>query len=222
MLRLPPNARRHFQIGPRVRVGGTLGHIGQKVKQILPSPGASIGGALGGAGGYLVGSGAGSELEGKGLTGNLKPDLIKGGAILAAGAGAAAAGAGAGAGAGGGAGVIGSLVDHGKNLLGGAVDAMGGGNGLIDKSLMAAAIAQTAADRQKQAGMIDEATKYAKDSYNERAPLRTQALGTLTDPGSPANHASDLSSIYANQGGVYDQQRRGTLGSRVPVGGVAQ
>lgn len=99
-----------MQLGPRIRLGGSVGHALGQVQKVLPSAGAS----LGGPGGYLVGSLVGSKASGKGWTGNLKSDAIKGAVIAGLGAGAGAL-----AGAGGGAAAAGGAADAAGTAAGG-------------------------------------------------------------------------------------------------------
>lgn len=207
-----------MQIGPKMRLGGSVGHFLGKAQRILPSTGADIGGALGGPAGYVVGSAVGSKATGKGWTGNLASDAVKGALIAGAGAGAAALGAGGGAEvAGGGSGVLGTakkivtgpggaIVDGAENLLG------GGRGGVLDKLLLGTGIATSAADQKRKQDMQNRAEKYAVDSYNSRAPLREQGRSMALNPEKP-----DLSSIFASPGNAYDDQQRGTVGPRVPV-----
>lgn len=244
-----------MQIGPRIRVGGSLGHAAQNAKVGLGKVASNhwVQAGLGAltmnpllVAGLATAGRAADTSDGSRGFGDLAMAGVKGGLSGWAGAqvggmarGAQAIHAGTGAGYGqiaktmgskvlslpgmamhgaarrvmgdggdDGGGMADSLADHGRGIL----DKLGGAGGLLDKGLMAGAIAAAAADRQKQSQMLDEAKGYATQSYAERAPLRTRALSGLTDPTSGANKTPDLSSIYGNTGSVYDK-----VGPKVPA-----
>lgn len=112
-----------------------------------------------------------------------------------------------------------TLLNGGKGLLNSAAsDIFGGGDGsgsgsgggfnlgsLAKDGVLAGAVAQTAADRSKQSGLIDDATKVASAQYDQNAPLRARAVAELSSD----QAAPDLSNIFANPGNVYDRERRG-------------
>lgn len=245
-----PNGRRGFQIGPKIRIGGSVGHLAQEAKigtgkvlsnklvdmglSLIPGVGPGIATAANAAGHVLDTSGGGIHTlhdlggvakdaaltyAGSKALGAAKGAIVKDG-VFGAAKKLVTGGGSDGEGSFGEAGdLAGTLVDHGKQLLGlgGGGSSGGGGNGgmfsnLANDALMAGAVAQTAADRQKQAQMLDEAKGYAVRSYDARSPLRTQALAALTDPTSAANRPADLSSIYANPGSVYNK-----IGPKVPM-----
>jgi hypothetical protein len=205
--------RRGFQIGPRIRVGGTLGKIGQKIKSVLPSPGQAIGSIVAGPLGTVVGGSV------DGSTTPLQKNIgntVAGTAAGIAGAGALGIGPAAGAAGGGGAGgLIKSGIDKVGGLVESGVDKIGGGSGLLDAGLMAAAIASNAADRQRQRELQNQSVDYAKSGYDAKAGLRSRALAQLsTDQPAP-----DLANIFENPGNGYDRQKRGMppLSNRTPA-----
>lgn len=248
-----PNDRRGFQIGPRIRVGGSVGKAAQKAKEgvgkvlsnkyvgmaasLIPGVGPGIAAGLNGLGHVMdttnggihdfgdiahIAKDAGTVYLGgkalngvKGMIGGKVPmgerlkGLIRGGGVDGKGnMGVAGDLAGRATGHGGLApgddgNFLDSLVDSGKGMMGG---------GLMDKALLAGAVASAAADRQKQSQMMDEAKGYATRSYDSRAPLREGAIKAFTDPSSAANKPADLSSIFSNPGSVYNK-----VGPRVPA-----
>lgn len=231
-------AQRGFQIGPRIRVGGTLGKIGQDIKEttgkvlsnpivdgaltFIPGIGPVIAGAAGAAGKILDTTGGGLH----GVGGVL--DVAKGAASGFA-AGKVATGLKSTLDAASGGSVLdklksilasgGSLKDAAAQLLGGGGDptgAGGGGTSFGDKLLLGGATAAATADKLRQQGMQDRGISYATGAYDEKAPLRSKAIGMLQNPNKP-----DLTSLFADAGNVYDQQRRGTLPTRAPAAAAA-
>lgn len=248
-----PRLARGFQIGPKIRIGGTIGKIGQNVKiaagkalsnpivdgalTLIPGVGPGLAAAAGAAGKVLDTSNGGLH----GVQGVM--DVAKG-AAAGYGAGKLAVGLKSGIGstisglmsgknpdgspmsvldrlkglvAGGGAdgqGSLGTLGDI-AGKIGGVAGAAGGGGGgggsLLDTGLLAASVASNAQQRAKANSLRDSGVDYLKSGYDERAPLRTRAMSMLQDTSTP-----DLSSIFKNDGNVYDQQRRGTLAPQAP------
>lgn len=217
---LPLSARgdcRGLQIGPRIRIGGTVGKIGEKIKGVLPGVGSMIGGSMI-PGGNLVGSAIEGATNGKGALNQIGSDFKKGAINTAAILGGKAL-----LGAGGG----GSLLDKLKGILGSGGDLFGklvgggedgGGSGLLDKALLAGTLASNVADKQRQEGFQTRAANYATDPFDAKSGIRSKALGMLND-----DSTSDLSSIFSNPGNVYDRQKRGlpALTDRVPAAAMA-
>lgn len=219
-----------MQIGPRIRVGGTVGKIGQSIKNALPSVPAMVGTALLGPVGGLAGSALNHSIGSDLMKGAKNAGLILGGkAILGklGGTPGIAGGSLPGGASSGDSG--GGFLDWGKGLiLGGGKDGQGnfgalgdllggqGGSGLLDKLLMGGSVAAGAIDQARKQGLQNKAVDYATGDYDKNAGLRDQARSMLSNRSTP-----DLSSIFSNPGNPYDEARRKApgfaLGPRVPA-----
>lgn len=215
-----PATRRGIQIGPKIRVGGTLGKIGEGIKKVVPSVGALIGGAaLGGVGSVL-----GSKASGV----NPLDDAKKGAALalpIAAGA-TALSGSGSGGSAGG---DIPGGDDPTSDNMGGldpeteaAVAAAPGGSDMLAK-LKAGVIglsdvldfakkyvptavdllaAKAAHDRQAQSDKYaQQGLALAQQTYAENKPLRDAGRSGLLSAGAYKPDLTKLQSV-ADQGGT--------------------
>jgi hypothetical protein len=279
---LAPSARgdrRGWQIGPRIRIGGSIGKVGQNIKiaagkalenpivdgalTLIPGVGPGLAAAAGASGRVLdtsngglhglsgVGSLAAGAAEGygagkvAGLAKTALGSLVQQGAGYFGGgsaAGAASGGASSGdvdpyddggngegyndgssdpSGAGGSGasggdglgGLVQGAVNAGKKVFGAAANAVGGGSGLVDKAMLAAAIADAAAQRQKKEALQQQGLKYATDAYTAQQPLREQGLSLLQDTGS-----HNLSSIFANPANPYSKTVPAPqIGTNVPL-----
>lgn len=206
-----------MQIGPRIRVGGSVGHAGQQIKlgtgkvlsnkyvdmglSLIPGVGPGIAAAANVAGRVLDTSKGG--IHSVGDVANIAKDagmVYAGGRALGAAKGAIAqhgvkdALKGA----------VTSGLSKAKQLTsgGGASDG-GGGSGLLDKLLLGGGVVASAMDRKRHQDMQDRASHYATDSYDSRAGLREK--GTA---GALNNAAPNLSSTFSDPGNAYDVQKR--------------
>jgi hypothetical protein len=170
----------------------------------LLAPGGNLGNAaVSGLEGYAAGK-AGQLVKGgvTGLLGSTGSPLDRIKAMLAGGTAAAGLGGGSN-----------PLSSAAASLFGGGTGSGGGMSAadLAKLGLLGGSVAAAAADRQRQTGLQDKAVGYATGAYDEKAPLRAQAIAALEH-----NNAPDLSSIFQNQGNVYDAQKRGTLAPMPP------
>lgn len=204
---------RHFQIGPRIRVGGTLGKIGQTLKEkVLPSPASMLGGAVLGPVGSLVGSAANGSIGsdfGKGLANAaamVGPGALAGAAKAIPGVSALGSavqsipGVGAIEGAAQGVGSALSsipgvqsveqyLQQHGGlgSVLGGAAKDVGGfltGNGGRNALGLAEGV-NAAMLEKKSEDYAKNAMGTAQSSYDARSPLRAAGIQGMLQPNVP-------------------------------------
>jgi len=197
-------AQRGIQIGPRIRVGGTLGKIGQEVKEhVLPSVGALAGGAALGPLGSLAGSAIEGATNGKGVMGQIGSDLGKG--ITNAGVIAGGQALLGGIPGLGGAGDVLSKIKSLASGVGGLGSMLGGGGGsgggfslsdLIDPALGGAALLNASNLGKQSTNYAKDAVNTANQSYDSRAPLRTAGVQGMLNPGAGIN-LGGLNSIAA-------------------------
>lgn len=225
-----PRTRRGIQIGPRIRIGGTLGKIGQKVKigagkvAKIAAPVASfvnpgLGAILGAAGTALDTSKGGVGLGQIAMSGAMNyglgkavgkiPGVGKLGSSIASkipGGGRVAD-------------LLGKVGKMGGGLPG-VGGAEGGGGGWMDKLggflgehgdqlLTAGALASSYGTEKANRELRERAMGYATGSYDQRAPLRAAGMAGALNPERP-----NLSGIFANPGNAY--ARPGTA-TRVPI-----
>jgi hypothetical protein len=171
----------------------------------LMAPGGNLGSAaLGTAEGY-----------GLGKVGQLGKTALS--SVLGTGSAAAAPGAAGAAGAASATGASpaassGGFLDSLKSLLGkagilggdvlGAVNGATGGGSLVDKGLLAAAVADAAATKKRQQDLQDQGLSYATDAYSAKQPLRQQGLSLLQSQTAPdlsflANSANPYTAAHA-------------------------
>ncbi len=181
----------------------------------LIAPGGNVGKAAVGAGeGYLLGKGGQLVKSGvSSLLGTATPALNDGFASDGT--------TGTGSPGGGSTGLL-STIESALSGAGGDISsvlgklnsATGGGNGL-QKLLLAAAVADQAATRERQTDLQNKGLGFATDAYNANAPLRTRGAALLA--GAPAQ---DLSSIFTNPENPYTKSVPSPrLGTAVPAGG---
>ncbi len=200
-----------MQIGPRIRIGGTVGKIGQEIKSHVPSVASMVGGAII-PGGALVGSAlnhsVGSDfqkgaentplaLAGTHLLGN-GPDTSGGSGVPGDGAGVPGdpnAGGTPG-------GSSGSPVD---DLIAAAKI---GGSYLLDflknhgNDVLQAAGVANAAYRQTQSDKYaKQALSGVEDRYNAKEPLRVAGMAGMLNPGANTPDLSSLKSIAGPNSG---------------------
>lgn len=198
-----PRTRRGIQIGPRIRVGGTLGKIGQDIKigtgKVLSNPivegglgfiNPALGAAAGGLGRALDTSGGSVGIG----------DIVKGAGI---GGLAGMAGAGLKTGI---SGLLGGKgIDLGAILKGsgapGVLQALGlagptgtglGGSGidignLANYGLGGAALVNAAKLQGQSSKYATDALDQAKQAYGEREGLRTAGRNTMLNPSAGIN-----------------------------------
>jgi hypothetical protein len=180
-----------MQIGPRIRVGGTLGKIGEKIKKPL-----LIGGALALTGGLAglgpLGGMLGGKLGGLGMIGKL------GMAKKVAGA---------------------AMGGKDQDLIEGMPGGDMGGGGIGDRFRSIGGFlkdnSRTIADYGKMGeGIYDryqqnQDRKMAQREYENAAPLRQAAQAGLLDTSRP-----DVSSIFQDPNATQGRYRRVTVGSR--------
>lgn len=96
----------------------------------------------------------------------------------------------------------------------GGIPGVSSASDLVSKLLLGGSVAAGAADKVHQTDTQNKAMGYVTGAYDEKAPLRAQAIAGLQNTAAP-----DLSSIFSSPGSVYDRQRRGMapLGPRVPA-----
>jgi hypothetical protein len=266
--------RRGFQIGPKIRIGGTIGKIGQDIKEgagkVLSNPlvdtalafvpGVGPGLAAGARGlGTALDTSNGSvglgdilkntaEQYGIGKVATSLPGLVKSGASGIAKAGASVLGIGGSSGSSGGtvpggtwydpetgeqvpAGTPGAIespddyvqpssgflddikkaITSGGDVLGAINKATGGGS-LIDKGLLAAAVADAAATKQRQESLQDKGLSYATDAYDAMKPLRQQGLSMLQQQTAP-----DLSFVANAQNPYTRSPNIAPLSGKTPI-----
>jgi hypothetical protein len=214
-LRRQASARaRGFQIGPKIRIGGPLGAIGEGIKKVgdVMNPAAAAGRAI--AGGKNIGE-AGQTFVDNSID-KAKGAAIAGAAYLAPGAIGSLGGSTAGQVA------IGTAemgMDAIKNVLGsgGSIvgdflkDAAGNILGKVGKTIagmspmelamagLATAQGINAAKSSARAhDLSDKALKLAEDNWNSGAAMRDQGRAGLLSP-----TKSDLSSVFADKTNVF-------------------
>lgn len=197
-----------MQIGPKIRVGGTVGHVGQAIKTGVGKVAQPVGKAV-----SLINPALGTAISTAGDVLDTTDGAFDFGkaaknAALQYGVGKVANTVGKQVlGASG----IGSKVKvlagaAGKKLLTGGDGASGGGidrNGILDKLLLGAGVASSAADKMRQQKMQDQASKYATGSYDARAGLREKGIADMLHQSTP-----DLSGVFAAPGNPYAVQAR--------------
>ena len=241
----PSGARgetRHWQIGPRIRIGGTVGKIGQDIKKHLPSVGGMIGSAtgipLGGVLGSTVqakadGTPAGQQiasdfkigaentpiaLAGTHLLGN-GPDT-SGGAGGTAGGGDGSGVPGAGDG-GGGSSIPGWVIDGIKAGVPAAFDWI---KSHASDILQGAGIADAAYREMQADKYATQAFKMAQDAYNAKAPLRAAGIAGMQAPTGNPFSVNQHTAAYAppipmgTSGPVPATGPRPPAGPGVPMG----
>lgn len=190
-----PSTRRGIQIGPRIRIGGTVGKIGQNIKtgvgKVLSNPivegGLSLIPGVGPIGSAIAG-GLGRALDTTG--GSVGLGDIAGGALQG---GVSGIGAGALKGALSGGLSLGNILKSAPQLAGLFGSAGGVANGglglgnLLDLGLGGAQAVNAAQLQNKANQYATNAQSAVQDSYNERAPLRAQGLGMIQNPGAGVN-----------------------------------
>lgn len=190
-----------MQIGPRIRVGGTAGKIGEAIKHAVPSAGNMIGNAVAGAPGAV----AGSLIHGGGK--QLKRDIgvgARNAAVIVPAVGGAGAAAAAAKGALGRVG-LGTVGSRAMDILkGGGSPGADGGMSLLDKLLLGGTVAAGAEDALHRRGLENDAKKYAVGSYDARAPLRERAMAMMQTDAPQSNYGA----MFSDPGNVYDTQRR--------------
>jgi hypothetical protein len=190
MSRSPRGESRGWQIGPRIRIGGTVGKIGEGIKKVLPSPGQIIGGAALGP----IGASAGGLIDKS--TSPLQHGIQYGvdavgaglGAAALAGGGAAggAAGGTAGSGAAGAGAVAGTAGKSALDEFGSFLEKYGG-------DAVAAAAAYANYQRQQQSDKYaKDALSMAQKTYGQNQPLRDQGRADMLNPSA---NTPDLSAI---------------------------
>jgi hypothetical protein len=221
-----------MQIGPRIRIGGTLGKLGQGLKigagKVMSNPiaqglagaigGPWAGAAVGGLGKVLDTSGgsvglgdiAGGTLKGgaAGFAGSKLGGILKGGLGKIGGLGGLVTGGGSD-----GKGNFGALGDLGGRIGGAATGGLGGllgGGGLGDNLLMGGALAATIADAKRGRDLQEKGLNYATEGYDQKADLRTQALGALKNP-----QPVDLAAKFQTRG-------RNPYAMTAPLGRIGQ
>lgn len=192
-----------MQIGPRLRIGGSVGKALGTVQKVLPSPGQAVGGAALGIPGMLAGGSLPSDLGGASHPQKAIAGTVAGTAGVLGGAGALglgpAAGGVAGAEGSGAAGTLGSLGAGGA--LGGA---LGLGGDVLDAlkahGIDAARLANEIYLQKKSMDFANQANQDVRQSYDERAPLRALGLQGLTKPTAPdlsgLNRTRTVGSVY--------------------------
>ena len=197
-----------MQIGPRIRIGGTVGKIGQTIKEHIPSPASIIGGAII-PGGALVGSALNHSTESdlqKGLANT--PLALAGTHMLGNGPDTSGAGVpGDGTGvpgdpATGTAGADPSLVDQ-------AIAALkAGGSAFMDfvkahgvDALQVAAIANQAWRQTQSDKYAKQALSGVEDRYNAKEPLRTAGMAGMLNPSANTPDLSALRTIAGPNSG---------------------
>lgn len=176
-----------MQIGPRIRIGGTLGKIGEKIKDNAGMIGAGIGGLPGMAIGHLIKSrGDLGSIPGN-VVGDLKTGL-KNAPLVLGGIGLL----------GGGAGGLGGLLKGASNILGGG--GAGGLNlgGLLDAGLGTAGLVNASQLAKKSENFANQANADVRASYDARAPLRTAGIQGMLNPG--AGVPLKIANVQANTG----------------------
>lgn len=209
--------RRGIQIGPKIRVGGTLGKVGQDLKigagKVASNPwvqgiaGATLGpgaaAAIGALGKTLdtshgsVGLGdiakGGVQGYGAGKLGQTVGGLAKGGLSLGK-VGGLVTGGGAD-----GQGNFGALGDAAGKLGGGlGLGSLGGGGNLVDMGLGGLAAANAAHLQGQSDQYAHNALDTANQSYDARAPLRLAGVEGMLHP--EAGNAAKLAGVKANTG----------------------
>lgn len=189
-----------MQIGPRIRVGGTLGKIGEGIKHNIPSPAGMLMGAS-----PILSAIAYHNSPHADPMQDLKIGARNAAIIAPATAAMNGGGSGSG-GAGTGGGGVGSRVPTDPSSILKMLSSVGGDDGgmsWLDKLLMGGGIAAAAEDSLHRRKLADSAADYARGSYDSRAPLRERALKLLENP---AEH--DNSGLFEDPGNPYDGQRR--------------
>lgn len=226
-----PLGVRGIQIGPRIRIGGTVGKIGEEIKKVIPSPAALTGYALGGGVGQLVGSAANGTLGEDAAKGARNAALVLPVAnSFGSSGGGTSAPSGAdgsdnpldpsnfpatGSSTGGSSGVLdeigGFLKQYGGDIVGG-IAAFAKKYGTT--ALEAYNIYEAAQRQAKAEGIANDAIKTATKQYADKAPLRTAGQSGMLNPSA---NTPDLSNI----------RNLSTVGSgnpfakALPVAGVA-
>lgn len=198
-----------MQIGPRIRVGGTAGKIGQAVKTgvgkvaqkaapVVSFFNPMLGAAVGAAGDALDTTDGAFDF-GKAAKGAITNYGIGKAGQAVKGALSSAGGAG---------GLLSSAKKLATGGAGQVVSKLTGGaggdrSGVVDKLLLGAGIAASAADQKRQRDMQNKAANYATGSYDARAGLRDKGLAMALN-----NHKEDLSGVFSDAGNPYDVQKR--------------
>lgn len=213
--------RRGFQIGPRIRVGGSIGKAGQKLKEgagkvlsnkyvdmglsLIPGVGPGLAAAANATGHVLDTSNGGIH-----SAGDLGRIALDAGTVYA---GSKALGSAKNAFSTGGIKELGKKVAVGgvKKLTGGG-GAQGGADGgrssVLDALLLGGTVAASTADKLRQQKMQDQARDYATGSYDARAGLRSKGIADMLNP-----TKADLSDVFASQGNPYARP----LSPRTPI-----
>lgn len=197
MAQSPRGERRGIQIGPRIRVGGTLGKIGNKIKEYAPFIGAAGAGLPGVIQGEVIKNGADPAKVGQGFVNDLKTGAKN--IPLAVGIQAAT---------GGGTPSVPGIPGLTGNGAGGGFDL----GSLLDAGLGTAGLVNAAQLAGKSDKFANTAYGDVRSSYDARAPLRSAGISGMLNPG--AGVPLKLAGVQANTG-------VGNPFSRKPSPGVA-
>lgn len=178
MARSPRGETRAWQIGPRIRIGGSVGALGEKIKKYVPSPAS------------MIGTGTPVGLIGSAINHSVASDAMKGAAITPFAVAATKA-------------MGGNGNAPGTPGTPGASDGSGGGSPLSLSSFLDLGLG--AANMYGAAKLGQQSTDYAKKaedavtgSYNERAPLRLSGIEGMLHP--DANTAAQMAGVNAIKG----------------------
>lgn len=170
-----------MQIGPRIRIGGTLGKIGEKIKDYAPF----IGAGGGGLGGVIQGEIIKSRGDTGAIPGNLKGDIVQGVKNLPLALGMSKLGGGGGAG-----GVVSGLLNGGGSALDFLKEH---GGSALDLGLGAAGMVNAAKLGQQSTDYATGAMDTANANWKSREPLRLAGVQGMLNP----QPTSDVSQIGA-------------------------
>lgn len=191
-----------MQIGPKIRIGGTVGKIGEAIKHHVPSVGGMIGSATGIPLGGLIGSAAQAKADGtpvgQQITSDFRtgaentPFALAGTRLLGNGPDTSGAAGGAGGGAAGGApdGGAGAATASASSIPGWVIDGLKTGlpaavSWLKDNAgtiLQGAGVADAAYREMQADKYATQAFKMAQDAYNAKAPLRSAGIAGMQAP----------------------------------------
>jgi hypothetical protein len=96
--------------------------------------------------------------------------------------------------------LAGRTLSAGKTALGlpSAGGSSSGGPSTLDRLLLAASVADTAAQRARERGLQNKAIDYATGAYDEKSGIRKQALTRVADAMGGDTDTPDFSGVTAN------------------------
>lgn len=171
-----------MQIGPRIRIGGTLGKIGEKIKGYVPSVASMVGGAMIPGGGAVLGSA---------LNGSVAEDFRKGATnvpLVLAGTQLAAGGPSTGTG--------GTVASAAGDVAGRGTGSGGGGTDWLSLILGGGSALSAAKLGQQSTDYATKAYGQAQDNWTSRQPLRMAGVHGMLNAG-PSKFGADA---IANMG----------------------